>query len=65
MAAGRKPTVFWVTGLIRDQEDERLEASLRVAIGKNLSEEEKSQITTEINIVPSCYNSNQERTALV
>jgi hypothetical protein len=65
MAAGRKSTVFRVTGLTWDQPDEVLKASLGTAIDENLSEDEKSRIDTEIAIVPSCYESDQERTALV
>ena len=65
MATGRKSTVFRVTGLIRDQSDEVLKTSLGAAINENLSEDEKSQIETEITIVPSCYESDRERVALV
>jgi hypothetical protein len=64
MAAGRKSTVFRVTGLTRDQPDEVLETLLRAAINDYLSEEERSQIKTETTIVPSCYD-DHERTALV
>ena len=65
MAAGRKSTIFRVTGLIRDQPDEVLKTSLGAAIDKSLSEDEKSQIKTGITIVPSCYENDQERVALV
>jgi protein SERAC1 len=65
MAAGRKFTVFRATGLTRDQLDEDLETSLRVAIDENLSEEEKSQIETKVTVLPSCYEGDRERVALV
>jgi hypothetical protein len=65
MAAGRKSTVFRVTGLIRDQGDEILETSLGVTIYEHLSNDEKSLIKTETAILPSCYESDRERTALV
>jgi hypothetical protein len=65
MAARRKSTVFRVTGLIRDQPDKVLETSLGAAIDGNLPEDEKLRIKTEITIVPSCYESDRERTALV
>jgi protein SERAC1 len=65
MAFRRKSTVFRVTGLIRDQPDEILKTSLRATIDKHLSDDEKSQIETEIAIVPSCYESDRERMALV
>ena|SRR5271170_5021659 len=65
MAAGRKSTVFRVTGLRRDYPDEDPETLLRATIEENLSKDEKSQIKTKITIVPSCYESNRERAALV
>lgn len=65
MAGGRKSTVFRVTGLVRDYPDEDLKALLRVTIEENLSTDEKSQIKTEISIIPSCYESDRERAALV
>ena len=64
MAARRKSTVFRiVTGLIRDQADEDFKTSL--GIDENLSKDEKSQIKTEITIVPFCYECDQERAAPV
>jgi hypothetical protein len=65
MAAGKKSIVFRVTGLTRDQPDDILETSLEAAVDENLTEEERSRIKTEITIVPSCYESNRERAALV
>ena len=65
MVSGRKSTVFRVTGLTRDQLDEVSKASLRATVDEHLSKDEKSRIETEIAIVPSCYESDQERTALV
>jgi hypothetical protein len=65
MAARRESTVFRVTGLIRDLNDEVLKASLRATIDENFFIDEKSQIEMEIAIVPSCYESDRERMALV
>jgi hypothetical protein len=65
MASGRKSTVFRVTGFTRDHLDEALNASLRATIDEHLSNDEKSRIDTDIAIVPSCYESDRERTALV
>jgi hypothetical protein len=65
MASRKKSTVFRVTGLIRDQPDEALKTLVRATIDKHLSNDEKLQIETEITIVPSCYESNRKRTALV
>jgi hypothetical protein len=65
MAARGKSTVFRVTGLRRDYPDEDLETLLRATIEENLSKDEKSRLKIEIAIVPSCYESDQERAALV
>ncbi|GAM34005.1 hypothetical protein TCE0_014r01313 [Talaromyces pinophilus] len=65
MASQRKSHVFRVTGLSRDKPDEDLQASLQNALNENFADEERSQSKTEITIVPSCYDSDQERVALV
>ncbi|GAM34007.1 hypothetical protein TCE0_014f01316, partial [Talaromyces pinophilus] len=61
----RKSHVFRVTGLPRDLPDEDLQASLQRALHDTISDEERSQIKTEITIVPSCYDPDRERAALV
>ncbi|OQE11585.1 hypothetical protein PENVUL_c002G01829 [Penicillium vulpinum] len=67
MASRRKSTIFRVTGLIRDpdQTDEQLQAALEDTLVENLSIEERSCIQTKVDIVPSCYESDAERVALV
>lgn len=61
----RKSHVFRVTALSRDLPDEDLQASLQRALNNNITDEERSQIKTEITIVPSCYDPDGERVALV
>jgi hypothetical protein len=58
-------TVFRVTGLTRDQPDVALEAALKGILLDRFSSEERSQIEAEITIVPSCYDYNHQRVALV
>lgn len=65
MANRRKSTVFRVTGLTRDQPDEVLEAALKDILRNNFSSEERSQIQTETAILPSCYDFDSRRVALV
>jgi hypothetical protein len=60
----KKGPVFRVTGLLAEQPDEELNTKLRVAIGDNLSDEEKSQLSFTTTVIPSCYN-DLERVALV
>ena len=57
--------VFRVTGLRTGQSDDALEATLKAVINHNLSEEERSNITFDSSIVPSCYDVEQKRVALV
>jgi hypothetical protein len=45
--------------------DEDLRASLQKTLNENFTDEERSQIKTEITIVPSCYDPDRERVALV
>jgi hypothetical protein len=54
-----------VTGLSRERPDGDLETALQEAINDNFTDDERSHITAEIIIVPSCYASDKERVALV
>ncbi|CAG7941474.1 unnamed protein product [Penicillium salamii] len=65
MASQRKSHVFRVTGLSRELPDGDLKTALQEALNDNFTDEEKSHITAEITIVPSCYESDTERVALV
>jgi hypothetical protein len=65
MASRKKGTVFRVTGLSASQPDDALNAALKAAIDDNLSEEERSELGVSTVIVPSCYDHEQERVALV
>jgi len=66
MAATKKGPIFRVTGLPADQPDDALKARLKVAIDGNLSEEERSKIVLAMMaIVPSCYDSEREKVALL
>ncbi|KAM6504800.1 hypothetical protein FSOLCH5_015290 [Fusarium solani] len=65
MAARKKGPVFRVTGLAASQPDDELNTALKAAIDDNLSDEEKSQLNITTAVVPSCYNNEQEKVALV
>src|SRR3984957_354885 len=65
MTAAKKGPVFRVTGLPADQPDNALKARLKAAIDGNLSEEERSQILVMTAIVPSCYDNEREKVALL
>lgn len=65
MAPARKSTVFRVTGLATTTPDDVLDADLKAAVRSNLTEEEKSAIQFAIAILPSCYDEERERVALV
>ncbi|KAK7419576.1 hypothetical protein QQZ08_010789 [Neonectria magnoliae] len=65
MASGKKGPVFRVTGLPALQPDDELNTALKTVIGDNLSDEEISQLNITTAIVPSCYNNEQDRVALV
>jgi hypothetical protein len=65
MTERRKSHVFRVTGLTRDQPDEALEKSFQDTLNENFTNEEKSQIQTDITILPSCYETDTERVALM
>ena len=63
--AAREGPVFRVTGLPASQPDDALNTALKAAIDDNLSEDERSKLNITTAIVPSCYNNEQERVALV
>ena len=65
MASQRKSHVFRVTGLSRELSDEDLATALQEALNDNFTDDERSQIKAEITIVPSCYESDTQRVALV
>lgn len=65
MVARNKGPVFRVTGLPASQPDDQLETTLKTLIDDNLSDDEKSQLNIVTAIVPSCYNNEQDRVALV
>ncbi|CAG7947031.1 unnamed protein product [Penicillium salamii] len=65
MASQRKSHVFRVTGLSRERPDGDLKTALQEALNDNFVDDEKSHIKAEITIVPSCYESDTERAALV
>lgn len=57
--------VFRVTGLSRDLPDGDIKTALQEALNDNFADDERSYIKTEITIVPSCYESDTQRVALV
>jgi hypothetical protein len=61
----RMLTVFRVTGLRTSQSDDALERALKIVIHKSMLKEEISNINFELAIVPSCYDVEQKRVALV
>ncbi|KAJ5765936.1 hypothetical protein N7520_005495 [Penicillium odoratum] len=63
--ASQKSHIFRVTGLSREQPDENLKTALQEALNDNFIDDERSQMKTEITIVPSCYESDTQRVALV
>ncbi|CAI7603357.1 unnamed protein product [Penicillium viridicatum] len=65
MASQRKSHVFRVTGLSWERPDEELEIALQEALSDNFTDDERSQIKAEITIVPSCYEIDTQRVALV
>jgi hypothetical protein len=65
MASRKNSHAFRVTGLSRERPDEELKAALQEAISDNFTDDERSQIKAEITIVPSCYESDTQRVALV
>jgi hypothetical protein len=65
MAAKTKNLVFRVSGLPASQPDDELKAALVAAIKDHLSVEEQSALDVRAAIVPSCYDHDGERVALV
>ncbi|KAF7502178.1 hypothetical protein GJ744_006774 [Endocarpon pusillum] len=65
MASRMKCPVFRITGLPALQPNDELKATLAAAIDDNLSEDEKPKLRINAAIVPSCYDNEQERVALV
>jgi len=65
MASQRKSHVFRVTGLSRALPDEELETALQKALNDNFNDDERSYIKAEITVLPSCYESDTQRVALV
>ncbi|KAL5043005.1 hypothetical protein BDW71DRAFT_210605 [Aspergillus fruticulosus] len=65
MTNRKKSHVFRVTGLPADQSDESLEASLRNTLNDELAPEERSHIQAKVTILPSCYEPDTRRVALV
>jgi hypothetical protein len=65
MASQRTSHVFRVTGLSRELPDGDLKTALQEVLNDNLTDDERSQIKIEITIVPSCYESDTQRGALV
>ncbi|KAF3002783.1 hypothetical protein E8E15_001031, partial [Penicillium rubens] len=65
MASQRKSHVFRVTGLSRELPDRDLKTAVQRALNDNFTDDERSHITAEVTIVPSCYESDTERAALV
>jgi hypothetical protein len=54
-----------VTGLSRELPDAALKTALEEALEDNFTHDERSQIQADIVIVPSCYESDTQRVALV
>ncbi|EAU30101.1 predicted protein [Aspergillus terreus NIH2624] len=65
MASRRTSHIFRVTGLSREQPDDDLQTALQETLHDNLTDDERPQIQAEIAVVPSCYESDTQRVALV
>jgi hypothetical protein len=65
MPVPKKGPILRVTGLSASQPDEELAASLKAVINDDLTEEEKTKIKLKVAIVPSCYDSDEKKVALV
>mgnify|MGYP006966119797 CR=1 FL=1 len=63
--ASKRSHVFRVTGLSRELLDEDLKTTLQETIADKFADDERSHIKAEITIVPSCYESDTQRVALV
>lgn len=60
-----KGPVFRVTGLPASKANDALDTTLKAAIDDKLSEEERSKLNITIAILPSCYDKDQDKIALV
>lgn len=65
MTSARNSTIFRVTGLTTTQPADVLDAELKAAIHSNLLEEERTVIKITTVVLPSCYDEESERVALV
>lgn len=65
MASRKNGTIFRVTGLPALLREDELNTALKTTIKGNLSEDEKSTPNFSTAIVPSCYDNEHERVALV
>lgn len=65
LTSQRKSHVFRVIGLTRNGSDKSIEASFRETLKDNFTEEERRQIHSNITTVPSCYDLDRKRVALV
>ncbi|KAL4742399.1 hypothetical protein BDV11DRAFT_167246, partial [Aspergillus similis] len=65
MTSRQKSHVFRVTGLSTDQSDESLENFLLNTLNDELTPEERSHIQPKVTILPSCYEPETMRVALV
>ncbi|CAG8221592.1 unnamed protein product [Penicillium salamii] len=63
--ASNRSHVFRVTGLSGKLLDEDLKTALHEALNDNFADDERSHFKAEITIVPSCYESDTQRAALV
>ena len=63
--AAKKGPIFRVTGLPADQPDDALKVELEAAIDSNLSKEERPKIQVMMDVVPSCYDNEREKAALL
>ncbi|KAJ5884884.1 hypothetical protein N7495_009394 [Penicillium taxi] len=65
MTSQKKSHVFRVTGLSRALPDGDLKTVLQETLNDNFTDDERSHIKAEIIIVPSCYENDTQRVALV
>jgi hypothetical protein len=54
-----------VTGLSRERPDGDLKTALQEVLDDSFTDDERSRIKTEITIVPSCYENDTQRVAMV
>ncbi|QKX62526.1 uncharacterized protein TRUGW13939_09687 [Talaromyces rugulosus] len=65
MASQRKSHVFRVTGFSRDRPDPDLQKVLQETLQDHFTDDERTQVEADITIVPSCYEADTQRVALV